>query len=145
MLDAYLKDLLKPETLQDNAELVIYMTRFLDHTSTYESERQSSVIKSATTSMKNSVKSAANVVTSVPSNIIHSVDYMVDGLSKVLTTGEKTVKAQCLKITQNVAFEFWLFSPIFVLLKLTCLVTLFDRKLQVFKNSSKWNIFGIFN
>ena len=144
MLDAYLKDLLKPETLQDNAELVIYMTRFLDHTSTYESERQSSVIKSATTSMKNSVKSAANVVTSVPSNIIHSVDYMVDGLSKVLTTGEKTVKAQCLKITQNVAFEFLNFG-IFHQLKLTCLVTLFDRKLQVFKNSPKWTIFGIFN
>ena len=27
---------------------------------------------------------------------------------------------------------------------LTCLVTLFDRKLQVFKNSPKWTIFGIF-
>ena len=51
----------------------------------------------------------------------------------------------CLKITQNVAFEFWHFPPIFVLLKLTCLVTLFDRKLQVFKNSPKWTIFGIFN
>ena len=46
--------------------------------------------------------------------------------------------AHCLKITQNVAFEFltfWHFPPIFGLLKLTCLVTLFDRKLQVFKNS----------
>ena len=42
-------------------------------------------------------------------------------------------------------FEFWHFPPIFVLLKLTCLVTLFDRKLQVFKNSLKWTIFGIFN
>ena len=42
---------------------------------------------------------------------------------------------QCLKITQNVAFEFWHFSPIFALLKLTYLVTLFDRKLQFFKNS----------
>ena len=51
----------------------------------------------------------------------------------------------CLKITQNVAFEFWHFQPIFVLLKLTCLVTLFDRKLQVFKNSPKWTIFIIFN
>ena len=37
------------------------------------------------------------------------------------------------------------FPPIFVLLKLTCLVTLFDCKLQVFKNSPKWTIFGIFN
>ena len=43
----------------------------------------------------------------------------------------------CLKITQNVAFEFWHFPPIFVLLKLTCLVTLFD--------SPKLTIFGIFN
>ena len=53
--------------------------------------------------------------------------------------------SQCLKITQNVAFEFWHFPSIFVLLKRTCLVTLFDRKLQVFKNSPKWTILGIFN
>ena len=39
----------------------------------------------------------------------------------------------------------WHFPSIFVLLKLTCLVTLFDRKLQLFKNSPKWTIFGIFN
>ena len=41
-------------------------------------------------------------------------------------------KTHCLKITQTVPFElfkFWHFPPIFVLLKLTCLVTLFDRKL----------------
>ena len=37
------------------------------------------------------------------------------------------------------------FPPIFVLLKLTCLVTLFDRKLQAFKNSPKCTIFDIFN
>ena len=46
------------------------------------------------------------------------------------------ITAQCLKITQNVAFEFlqfWHFPPIFVLLKLTRLVTLFDSKLQLFK------------
>ena len=48
-------------------------------------------------------------------------------------------------LAQNVVFEFWHFPPIFVLLKLTCLVTLFDRKLQVFKISPKWTIFGIFN
>ena len=39
---------------------------------------------------------------------------------------------QCLKITQNVPFEFlifWHFSPIFVLLKLTCLVTLLERNI----------------
>ena len=53
--------------------------------------------------------------------------------------------SQCLKITKNVALEFWHFPPIFVLLKLTCLVTLFDRKLQVFKNSPKLAILGIFN
>ena len=42
-------------------------------------------------------------------------------------------------------FQFWYFPPIFVLLKLTCLETLFDRKLQVFKNLSKSAIFSIFN
>ena len=52
--------------------------------------------------------------------------------------------SHCLKITQNVAFEFWHFPPIFVLLKLTYLATLFDRKLQVLKNSLEWTIFGIF-
>ena len=41
-------------------------------------------------------------------------------------------------------FQFCHFPPICVLLKLTCLVTLFDRKLQVCKNSPKWTIFGIF-
>ena len=42
-----------------------------------------------------------------------------------------------------VTFAF--FPLIFAQLKVTCLVTLFDRKLQVFKNSPKWTIFGIFN
>ena len=40
-------------------------------------------------------------------------------------------------------FEFWHFPPIFILLKVTSLVTLFDRKLQVFTNSPKWTIFSI--
>ena len=51
-------------------------------------------------------------------------------------------------------YEFWngkvviiwrRFPPIFAILKLTCLVTLFDRNLQLFKNSLKWIIFDIFN
>ena len=50
---------------------------------------------------------------------------------------EKYSCTHCLKITQNVAFELWHFPPIFDLLQLTCLVTLFGRKLQVFKNSPK--------
>ena len=37
--------------------------------------------------------------------------------------------SHCLKITQNVAFEVLNFPTIFVLFKLTCLVTLFDSKL----------------
>ena len=41
--------------------------------------------------------------------------------------------------------NFGIFHQFFVLLKRTCLVTLFDRRLQVFKNSPKWTIFGIFN
>ena len=42
-------------------------------------------------------------------------------------------------------FQFWHFPPIFVLLTLTCLETLFDRKLQMFKTSPKLIIFCIFN
>ena len=40
-------------------------------------------------------------------------------------------------------FEFWHFLPIFVKLKLICLVALFDRKRQFFKNSTKLTIFSI--
>ena len=68
--------------------------------------------------------------------------------SKFSSRRQRTLQlcnAQCLKITQKVSFEFWHFPPIFVLLKLTCLVTEFDRKLQVFKNSPKLTLFGIFN
>jgi len=42
-------------------------------------------------------------------------------------------------------FQFWHFSPNFVIFILTCLVTLFDRKLQFSKISLKLTIFGIFN
>ena len=41
-------------------------------------------------------------------------------------------------------FQLWHFPPIFDLLKVTCLVTLFDLKLQVFKNSPKRIIFWHF-
>ena len=40
--------------------------------------------------------------------------------------------------------NFGIFLPIFVLFKLTCLVTLFDRKLQAFKKLAKLTLFGIF-
>ena len=54
--------------------------------------------------------------------------------------GEVKHFSHCLKITQNVAFaflHFWHFPSTFVLFfKATCLVSLFDCKLQVFKNSS---------
>ena len=46
------------------------------------------------------------------------------------------------------SYVYWDFPSIFVLLKLTCLVTLFDHKLQVFKNLQnlqKLTIFGIPN
>ena len=42
-------------------------------------------------------------------------------------------------------FKFRHFPPIFVLIKVTCLVTLFERKLDDLKNSPKLTIFGIFN
>ena len=45
MLDLYLKELLKPETLQTNPELILFLNRFLDPSDTYESERQTGVIR----------------------------------------------------------------------------------------------------
>ena len=51
-------------------------------------------------------------------------------------------RAQGLKITQNVAFDFLAFFSIFCTLKVTCLVTLFDRK---FTKMAKLMIFGIFH
>ena len=42
-------------------------------------------------------------------------------------------------------FYFWHFLPISDLLKLTCLVTLFDRKLQGFKKLAKMDHFWNFN
>ena len=42
----------------------------------------------------------------------------------ILFTFEHFTAIYCMKITQNVAFEFWHFPPI---LKLTCLVTLSDQ------------------
>ena len=40
-------------------------------------------------------------------------------------------------------FVFCHFLPIFILLKVECLVTLFDRKLQVFKNSPQTDHFKL--
>ena len=68
-------------------------------------------------------------------------------LSFCLMLGYSEHQPHSLKITQNVAFEFselWHFSTFYNLLKLTCLVTLLDSKLQLFKNSPKWTIFAIF-
>ena len=46
--------------------------------------------------------------------------------------------------TQNVVFEFWHFPPIFVLLKVTCLVTLFDRAILMFQKLIKIDNFWHF-
>ena len=42
-------------------------------------------------------------------------------------------------------FKLGIFHQFFVPLKLTYLVTLFDCKFQVIKNSPEWQFFGIFN
>ena len=59
--------------------------------------------------------------------------YIYDNIVSCLLT----LWQQCQNLVfehEHVVIEFWHFPPIFVLLKLTCLETLFDRKLQVFKN-----------
>ena len=44
----------------------------------------------------------------------------------------------------HLSFSIIAFFTNLVLIKVTCLVTLFDRKLQPFKNSPKWTIFDFF-
>ena len=50
------------------------------------------------------------------------------------------------KLIKMSHFNFWIlaFSINSCLFKVTCLVTLFDHKLQVFNNSSKWTILRCF-
>ena len=56
----------------------------------------------------------------------------------------------CSKLLENDSkcrisnFQIWHFSPIFVLFRVTCLVTLFDRKHQVFKKSPKLPFLAFF-
>ena len=69
---------------------------------------------------------------------------------KMSLKNKKKKRTQFFEITEKSKcpiwiFQLWHFPPIFVISKVTCLVTLFDRKIQVFKNSPKLNIFGIFN
>ena len=52
-----------------------------------------------------------------------------------------TLFKKLLKLSHLIFFLFWHFPPIFVLLKLTCLATLFDRKLWVFQKLVKLIIF----
>ena len=62
----------------------------------------------------------------------------IEERAKRVTLSFFVVISHSLKLTQNVAFEFFhinIFPSIFVLFRLTSLVTLFDRKLWVFKNS----------
>ena len=58
--------------------------------------------------------------------------------------GEVKHFSHCLKIIQNVAFEFWYFSPIFVKLKVTYQVTLFDCKITQ-NVAFKLHNFGVFH
>ena len=69
--------------------------------------------------------------------------FLIDAVADKPNKTKLQAKSQCLKITQNFTFDIFnlAFSTIFVLLKVTYLVTLF----QIFKNSPKWTIYGIFN
>ena len=55
------------------------------------------------------------------------------------------IGGKCIHIVWKSPKKSHLNFRIFLLLKLTCLLTLFDYKLQVFKNGQKCNTFGIFN
>ena len=65
--------------------------------------------------------------------------YFIAKILTVRSRGASTV----FKITENISFKnsnFWHFSPIFVLSKLSCLETMSDFKIQVSKNV-EWDFF----
>ena len=67
--------------------------------------------------------------------------------ARLFTCALFPTRAYCLKMTQNVSFEFLNFgiSNQFFLWKLTYLVTLFKYNFGIFKNSPKRTIFDLFN
>lgn len=85
MLDTYLKALLNHVTLDSNYQLMIILQRFLDQES-FESQRSTQPLNmmKAVGSVRNSVKSVTHAVTSVPNNLFHTVDSVMDGITKAL-------------------------------------------------------------
>lgn len=74
-----------------NPGLLELLQRFLDQFA-YEKERsQASNVAKAVGSVRNSVMSVGHVVTAVPGQLIHTVDNVVDNLSKVLQPTSKTM------------------------------------------------------
>ena len=77
------------EVLQQNFGLLEILQKFLNQES-YEKERsQASNVARAVGSVKNSVKNVSNAVTSVPGQLFHRVDTVVDGVSKLLQVSQK--------------------------------------------------------
>ena len=63
-------------------------------------------------------------------------DHILNGLDVVASAAPVlSAASHCLKITKNVAFEFYNFCIFYLLL--TCLVTLFDRKFLLLLESSR--------
>ncbi len=75
---------MRTEVLEQHPGLLELLQKFLDQSS-YEKERlQSSHMAKAVGTMKHSVKTVSQAVTSVPGNLFQRVDSVMDGLSKVL-------------------------------------------------------------
>ncbi len=85
MLHSYLQQLLRTETLEQHPGLLEQLQKFLDQES-YERERlqSSSHVAKAVGTVKHSVKTVSQAVTSVPSNLFQKVDSVMDGISKAL-------------------------------------------------------------
>ena len=64
--------------------------------------------------------------------------HTVSKWSKKSSNSMRASDAYCSKITKNVSLAFYNYG-IFDLLKSTCLATLFDSKLHIFKNSPNWS------
>ena len=61
-------------------------------------------------SVKNSVKNVTNVVTSVPNNIFHTVDSVMDGITKALQV--RPLSTHLGNFPHNEIFCFWNFTKL---------------------------------
>ncbi|XP_059091877.1 sorting nexin-13-like [Tigriopus californicus] len=83
-LNQYFQEILRIEVLTEYPKLLEILQKFLEDPNHGKERAQFSQVAKAVGSVRSSVKSMSNAVTSVPGQLFVTVDNVVDGISKVL-------------------------------------------------------------